>query len=115
VLTDSLLVLLLVILFILSLRQGWRPVDRSHHGRRKLALAPTHFPRTPRKPPWVKHEVLKLKALMPQAGCRAIAQVCNRRHGGRGMTIGKTYAHGSVRGAPGDRRPYRDPIPPRNH
>ena len=96
-LTGSLLILMPLILFILALRQWQRVVDRSHYGRRKLATAPAAFPRTPPKPPWVRHEVLKLKALMPHAGCRTLAHVFNRRHEGKRTTIGKTYVHELIR------------------
>ena len=44
------------------------------------------------KPTWVKHEVIRLKALMPDAGCRTIAHHFNRRWTSqRQMTVGKSY------------------------
>jgi len=48
------------------------------------------------KPPWVKREVIRLKALMPRAGCRAIATIFNRRFGKhpshkRRVTVSKTF------------------------
>lgn len=50
------------------------------------------------KPKWVKHEVIRLKALMPQAGCRTIAHHFNRRrHGRRQMTVSNTYVAGMCR------------------
>lgn len=46
----------------------------------------------PPKPPWVRQEVLRLKALMPEAGCRRIAGTFNRLHWSRRkMTVGKTF------------------------
>ncbi len=46
----------------------------------------------PPKPKWVRHEVIKLKALMPQAGCRTLAHHFNRRwQSRRQMTVSKTY------------------------
>ncbi len=43
------------------------------------------------KPIWVRHEVIQLKAVMPQAGCRTIAHHFNRRWAAcRQMTISKT-------------------------
>jgi putative transposase len=46
------------------------------------------------KPEWLKHEIIRLKALMPQAGCRSIADICNRRFAAsRKVTVGKTYVH----------------------
>ena len=66
-----------------------------------------------KKPEWLKAEIIRLKALMPQAGCRSIADICNRRFAAsrncgrvaaqqRGphrrtpcgcVTVGKTYVH----------------------
>lgn len=44
------------------------------------------------KPKWVTHEIIRLKALMPHAGCRTIAHYFNRRWAARrGMTVSKTY------------------------
>ena len=48
--------------------------------------------RTIPKPDWVKHEIIRLKALMPNTGCRQLADCFNRRFGKtRQMTVGKTY------------------------
>jgi len=50
------------------------------------------------KPEWVKHEVLRLKALMPHTGCRKIADCFNRKFEvTRKMTIGKTYVSNTIR------------------
>jgi hypothetical protein len=73
------------------------------HGRRKrphisvqIALPRRVF--TQPKPTWVKHEVVRLKALMPQAGCRTIAHLFNRRWTPRrGMTVSKTYVADTCR------------------
>jgi len=47
-----------------------------------------------KKPEWLKGEIIRLKALMPQAGCRSIADICNRRFAAsRKVTVGKTYVH----------------------
>ena len=44
------------------------------------------------KPTWVQNDVMLVKALMPQAGCRTIAHHFNRRWAGRrDMTVSKTY------------------------
>lgn len=32
-----------------------------------------HFSRCPPKPEWVRKKVIRLKVLMPEAGCRSIA------------------------------------------
>lgn len=50
------------------------------------------------KPEWVKHEALRLKALMPHTGCRKIADIFNRRfEEARQMTVGKTYVSDTLR------------------
>jgi transposase InsO family protein len=44
------------------------------------------------KPKWVKTEIIRLKALMPDTGCRTIAHHFNRRwQQRRQMTVSKTY------------------------
>jgi hypothetical protein len=48
------------------------------------------------KPAWVLREVLRLKALMPAAGCRHIAYVFNRRFA-LGQTVSKSFVAYSVR------------------
>ena len=46
------------------------------------------------KPEWIKEEIIRLKALMPQAGCRTIADICNRRFAAsRRITVGKTFVY----------------------
>lgn len=44
------------------------------------------------KPGWARQEVVRLKALMPGAGCRTIAHIFNRRFAAkRRITVGKTF------------------------
>lgn len=63
-----------------------------------LAVEARAFCRTRAKPEWVKHEVLRLKALMPHDGCRKIADIFNRRfEEARKMTVGKTYVSNTIR------------------
>ncbi|MFO0699948.1 MAG: integrase core domain-containing protein [Nitrospira sp.] len=53
------------------------------------------------KPTWVRDEIIRLKALMPDAGCRTIAHTFNRRwkhH--RQMTVSKTYVADTCRNEP---------------
>jgi putative transposase len=66
---------------------------------RRLPEATPPAIRHRRKPAWVRRELIRLKALMREAGsCRAIAQVFNRRFGRRrNMTVGHTFVHGIVR------------------
>jgi len=50
------------------------------------------------KPSWVPEEVIRLKALMPEAGCRLIAANFNRRLGPtRGETVSKSYVADPLR------------------
>lgn len=58
------------------------PVDRKNHRHSK------------QKPDWLKHEIIRLKAHMPHAGCRSIADIFNRRFAANHqITVGKTYVH----------------------
>lgn len=44
------------------------------------------------KPDWVREEVIRMKTLMPDAGCRSIELIFNRRFARtHGVTVGKTY------------------------
>lgn len=45
----------------------------------------------PRKPAWVRQELIRLHAWSPTLGCRTLALTFNRRHGPSGMTVGNTY------------------------
>lgn len=50
------------------------------------------------KPMWVKHDIIRLKALMPQAGCWTIVHHVNRRWTlRRHMTVSKTYGADTCR------------------
>jgi len=67
---------------------------RASRGRRRSSL-PTRG-RTLPKPAWVTREIVRLKALLPDAGCRRIADIFNRRHArhrdiGKRMTVGKSF------------------------
>jgi transposase InsO family protein len=55
-------------------------------------------PHAPPKPRWVRDEIIRLKALMPDAGCRTIMHGFNRRFADRrSMTVGKTYVADTIR------------------
>ncbi|MGV8933630.1 MAG: transposase [Gallionellaceae bacterium] len=61
------------------------------YGRQRLHL-PIMVHRSQRKPPWVKQELIRLKALMPVAGCRTLTDIFNRRFAvSRRMTVGKSF------------------------
>jgi len=88
------LLLILALLWLLGLVVR-RPVARSA-GRRCVA-APRPILKA-RKPDWVTEEVVRLKALMPDAGCRRIADTFNRLHAARhATTVGKTWVGETVR------------------
>src|SRR6267378_7256097 len=86
-------VLVSLYLFILLLhRAAWQALWRRGLGYRRITATPVTFPRTPPKPTRVRKEVIRLKALMPQAGCRCIAHSFNRRFAAkRRTTVGKTF------------------------
>lgn len=59
---------------------------------------PSRRPQAPPKPRWVRDEIVRLKALMPHAGCRTIMHTFNRRFAvRRQMTVGKTYVADTIR------------------
>ncbi|MGH7164133.1 MAG: integrase core domain-containing protein [Nitrospiraceae bacterium] len=66
---------------------------------RRIRAAPARRPGyRPPKPQWVRTEIIRLKALMPEAGCRTIAHLFNRRFAVRcRMMVGKTYVADTVR------------------
>lgn len=45
------------------------------------------------KPNWVKREIIRIKAHMPKAGCRLIADVFNRSFAVKEMTVGKSFVY----------------------
>jgi len=72
------------------------PKAWDNYGNMKSSQA-VRFPRRPSKPEWVRKKVVRLKALMPEAGCRSIAHAFNRLHERKGMTVGKSYVNEVVR------------------
>jgi transposase InsO family protein len=69
---------------------------RSSRGRR-FVPAPFSTVRA-RKPDWAIEEVVRLKALMADAGCRRIADTFNRMHAARhAMTVSKSWVAVAVR------------------
>ncbi|MBH0199760.1 MAG: integrase, partial [Nitrospira sp.] len=74
-----------------------RRTDARRWTQRATAAAPRKAFVQP-KPAWVKQEVIRLKALMPQVGCRTIAHHFNRRwRARRQMTVSKTYVADTCR------------------
>ncbi len=66
---------------------------RHEFGRGASKVDKKIFYRSQPKPQWVKHEIMKLKALMPQAGCRTIADTFNRIFHCKDMSVGKSFVH----------------------
>lgn len=92
---DTLLVILLVLLWI----QLWfrissaKPLKKTHAHTffHRKADPQQHLIRQRCKPDWVIVELIKLKALLPKAGCRTLALTFNRRFADCGETVGKTF------------------------
>ena len=76
----------------------WRPTCRTpNRWGRQRPIPPRRIFAKP-KPKWVQHEVIRLKALMPEVGCRTIAHHFNRRWAiHRQMTVSKTYVADTCR------------------
>lgn len=79
--------------FVLRLRPA---ACRLRFARRRAPLA--NYRRQQRKPDWVVREIIRIKALMPDAGCRLIADTFNRRFAqSRKVTVGKTFVSEVIR------------------
>ncbi|MBI4684542.1 MAG: hypothetical protein HY755_05030, partial [Nitrospirae bacterium] len=69
------------------LRFGWRKTKTDKQ---------TFYHRQP-KPEWVRKEIIRLKALMHEVGCRKVADTFNRRFAeSKQMTVSKTYANNVI-------------------
>ena len=90
---------------VLWLVRLWHPVQgrlwpgaNPLRGRQCRATTPARRVRAHPKPTWVRKEIIRLKALMPEAGCRTITHHFNRRFAvRRRMTVGKTYVADTIR------------------
>ncbi len=91
----SLMLALAAAFVVLAARVGAHSPQRAF---RRLAPTGTGMRRTVRKPAWVRKEVMRLKALLPRAGCRAVADCFNRRFAERRkVTVGKTFVSDLIR------------------
>lgn len=94
-----LLVLLLILLpwvWCRALHSGSRPAGYRQRGTLAKSV------RSSAKPAWVLREIVRLKALMPEAGCRSIALAFNRRFARnkdvkRRATVGKSFVAETIR------------------
>lgn len=85
--------------WLLGLREwfGRSGLRRQAWGTYRRAPSRLHRYAQP-KPAWVCREIICLKALMPEAGCRMIAHHFNRRWAARRcMTVSKTYVADTCR------------------
>lgn len=80
----------------------WRLRYRTARGGRagwRKAAPSSALPRNQRKPPWATDEIVRLAALMPDAGCRHLADVFNRLHlRRRRVSVGKSWVGYTLRG-----------------
>ena len=80
---------------ITILRLRFKP---SYCGRRKEMVPLKGFGQYPKKPDWVPKEIIRMKAMMPDVGCRKLADNFNRRFAkSKQMTVGKTYVSNTIR------------------
>lgn len=92
-------------------KTGYVPANPAHAGRRQA------------KPDWVKHEVIRLRALAPSLSCRNIENIFNRRYAAKCQTtISKSYVSYTLRNHQYEvrdlRRQLKHRIPrpvPKNH
>lgn len=120
------MLLFLLLLFLMAVRL-LRPTRRHgtggrwHNGHDTPSLAAPCVVRSQPKPPWVRAELIRLKAWSPELGCRVIAEIFNRQFAERRVSVGETYVAGVLRGSKSDiaylRRTIKHRIPrplPRN-
>jgi transposase InsO family protein len=89
-----------LLLWILHLAWAAMGIDPPARGIYRRSAAPNIRPRrSPRKPEWVRREVIRLKALLREAGtCRVIADLfCRRFAQTRGMTVGRSFVSEVIR------------------
>lgn len=82
-----------VLFFLLLITVAWvrlRARPRAHR-RRPAVPKPDQHAFSRKKPAWVGRAVVRLKAVMPHAGCRQISLTFNARHGHKGESVGKSY------------------------
>lgn len=71
--------------------------------RRAPSVPPAFVPARPwkchPKPPWVRRELIRLRAWSPELGCRTLAEVFNRRFAEQGMSVSKSHVADVLRRA----------------
>lgn len=87
------ILLLLIIIHIIKQQNNY-----TSFGHRKVNPTGKSFYRFHKKPDWVPKEVIRMKALMPEVGCRKLADSFNRRFAqSKQITVGKTYVGNVIR------------------
>ena len=72
------------------------PSKRAKSAKAQVEETPKYYRRA--KPEWVKQEVIRLAVLLPNTGCRKIADNFNRLYKNkREMTVGKTYTNDVIK------------------
>jgi len=114
------MLLFLLLLFLMGVRLLRRTRrhgtgGRWHNGHDTPSLAASCVVRSQPKPPWVRAELIRLKAWSPDLGCRVIAEIFNRQFAERRVSVGKTYVAGILRRSKSDiaylRRTIKHRIP----
>lgn len=93
-----------VLAWLLALGHWARKLfGRLYANRRACSAKPVFIPASSRryqpKPPWVRRELIRLRAWSPELGCRTLAEVFNRRFAARGMSVGKSHVANVLRQA----------------
>jgi transposase InsO family protein len=107
---------------VMGLMRVARHMPRGHrHGSNADNIAPARHARNRPKPPWVRHEVIRLRAWSPELSSRNLVEVFNRQFAERGVSVGRTHVATTLRGATADivhlRRTHKNRVPkamPRN-
>jgi len=76
---------------------NFRHIKHGHGLKETTADEPLVVHRFPKKPEWVAKEIIRMKALMPIAGCRKIADSFNRRFSHKNMSVSKSYVNDTLR------------------
>jgi hypothetical protein len=86
----SIVFFIVIILFI----SAWVLFRKKEHSLFRKRKQFEYRRRCQSKPFWVKRELIRIKAHIPNAGCRQVADIFNRRFKAeKEMSVGKTYVH----------------------
>src|SRR5580698_5179200 len=94
--------LIATLMALWNLLRRWlfgRPLASSGVASMPRTFIPATKRRWRAKPPWVRHELIRLRAWSPDLGCRALADVFNRRFEDRGMSVSKSHVADVLRRA----------------